>query len=54
MTYEEQPVEIIVREVHMFHNKESPMVEVHWERHSEEEATWELELEIYEKYPYLF
>ena len=30
------------------------MVNVRWERYSEEEATWELESEMYEKYPHLF
>ena len=54
VTYEEQPMEILAREVRMFHHKETPMVKVLWERHSEEEATWELESEMYEKYPHLF
>ena len=54
VTYEEQPVEILVREVRMFQRKETLMVKVLWERHSEEEATWELESEMYEKYPHLF
>ena len=54
MTYEEQPAKILAREVLMFHNKETPMVKVHWERHTEEDATWELESEMYEKYPHLF
>ena len=38
----------------MFHNKETSMVKVHQERQSGEEGTWELESEMYEKYPYLF
>ena len=54
VTHEEQPVEILAREVRMFHNKKTPMVKVLWERHSEKEVTWELESEIYEKYPHLF
>ena len=54
MTYEEQPAEILAREVRLFHNKEAPMVKVHRERHTEEEITWELELEMYEKYLHFF
>ena len=29
VTYEEQPTKILTREVHIFHNKETPMVKVH-------------------------
>ena len=54
MTYEEQPAEILAREVRLFHNKEASKVKVRWERHTKEEATRELELEMYEKYPHLF
>ena len=54
VTYEEQLVKILAREVRMFHHRETSMVKVLWERHSEEEATWELESEMYEKYPHLF
>ena len=38
----------------MFHNEETPMIKVHWEKHSEEEAILELESEMYDKYPNLF
>ena len=38
----------------MLRNKEIPLVKVLWEYHKEEEATWELESKILEKYPYLF
>ena len=54
ITYEEQPAEILDREIRLFNHKETPMVKVHWEKHNEEEATWELESEIDEKYLYLF
>ena len=54
VTYKEQPVEILAREVHMFHHKKTPMVKVLWERHSKEDDTWELESKMYKKYPYLF
>ena len=54
VTYEEQPAEIMARKFRMFHNKETSMAKALWERHSEEEATWELELEMYERYHHLF
>ena len=54
ITYEEQLVEILDKEIGLFNHKETPMVKVRWEKHNEEEATWELESETYEKYPYLF
>ena len=54
LTYEEQLAKILAREVRMFHNKETPMVKVLWERHNAEETTWELKSDMYEKYPLLF
>ena len=54
VTYEERPAEILAQKIYMSHNKETPMVKVHWKKHSVEEATWELELDMYEKYPHLF
>ena len=54
ITYEEQPTEILARKVRLFSHKETPMVKVRWEKHIVEEATWELESEMYEKYSYLF
>ena len=54
ISYEEQSTEILAREVHLFNHKETSMVNVRWEKHIEEEATWELESEMYEEYPYLF
>ena len=54
VTYEEHPAEILAGKVRLFHNKETLMVKVYWERHTEEEATWELESEMYWKYPQLF
>ena len=53
-TYEEQPVRILGRELKVLRYREIPLVKVLWEHHKEEEATWELETEMYEKYPHLF
>ena len=47
-------MEILAKEVYMFYNKETSMVKVLWKRHSEEEATRELESEMYVKYPRMF
>ena len=54
VTSKEQPVDILAREVRLFHHNVTPMVKVCWEKHTEEEVTQELESEMYEKYPYLF
>ncbi|XP_062118839.1 uncharacterized protein LOC133832520 [Humulus lupulus] len=54
VTYEEQPIRILVRELKVIRNREIPVVKVLWRNHREDEATWELELETYEKYPHLF
>ena len=38
ITYEEQPTEILDREIRLFNHKETPRVKVCWEKHNEEEA----------------
>ncbi|VFQ91655.1 unnamed protein product [Cuscuta campestris] len=45
-TYEEEPVEILAREIRQLRNKEIPLVKVLWRSHSVEEATWEIEESI--------
>ena len=54
MTCEDQPVRILRRELKVLRNREITLVKVLWEHHKEEEVTWELETEMYEKYPHLF
>ena len=54
LTYQEQPIEILDRIVRKLRNKEIPMVKVKWNHHSSKEATWEVEKDMQEKYPYLF
>ena len=54
VTYEEQPEKILARELRVLRGTVTPMVKVLWQNHTEEEATWELESETLEKYPYLF
>ena len=54
MTYEEQPVEILDMMDKTLRNKIVSLVKVLWHNHSVEEATWEREEEMREKYPHLF
>ena len=43
LTYEEEPVDILAREVKELWNKKIPLVKVLWRNHKIEEATWESE-----------
>ncbi|KAL0453903.1 UNVERIFIED_CONTAM: Transposon Ty3-G Gag-Pol polyprotein, partial [Sesamum latifolium] len=53
LTYVEEPTEILDRSIKKLRNKEIPMVKVKWSHHSPREATWEVEENMREKYPYL-
>ncbi|KAL2237105.1 UNVERIFIED_CONTAM: Transposon Tf2-11 polyprotein, partial [Sesamum indicum] len=54
LTFVEEPTEILDRSIKKLRNKEIPMVKVKWSHHSPREATWEVEENMREKYPYLF
>ena len=54
LSYVEQPVEILAREVKMLRNRSIPLVKVLWWNHRMEEATWEREEEMRTRYPELF
>ena len=54
LTYEEEPVEILAREVKELRNKRIPLVKVLWRNHKTEEATWESEEVMRQQYPQLF
>ncbi|KAK4406537.1 Retrovirus-related Pol polyprotein from transposon [Sesamum angolense] len=54
LTYVEEPIEILDRSIKKLRNKEIPMVNVRWSHHSPREATWEVEENMREKYPYVF
>ena len=43
LTYKEEPIEILAREVKELRNKRTPLVKVLWRNHKTEEATWESE-----------
>ncbi|KAL4038665.1 hypothetical protein IC575_002288 [Cucumis melo] len=54
LSYTEQPVEVLAREVKMLRNREIPLVKVLWRNHRIEEATWEREDDMRSRYPDLF
>ncbi|XP_059441923.1 uncharacterized protein LOC132174255 [Corylus avellana] len=54
MTYEETPTRILDRREQVLRSKTISLVKVLWSNHSMEEASWELEESMREKYPYLF
>ena len=54
LTYEEEPVEILAREVKELRNKKIPLVKVLRRNHKTEEATWESEEMMRQQYPQLF
>ncbi|KAA0061188.1 pol protein [Cucumis melo var. makuwa] len=54
LSYAEQPVEVLAREMKMLRNREIPLVNVLWWNHRVEEATWEREDDMRARYPELF
>ncbi|KAL4011293.1 hypothetical protein IC575_028347 [Cucumis melo] len=54
LSYIEQPIEVLAREVKMLRNREIPLVKVLWRNHRVEEATWEREDDMRSRYPELF
>ena len=54
LTYKEEPVEILAREVKELRNKRIPLVKVLWRNHNTKEATWESEETMRQQYPQLF
>ena len=54
LTYKEEPVEILAREVKELRNKKISLVKVLWRNHKTEEATWESEETMRHQYPQLF
>ncbi|KAG8492331.1 hypothetical protein CXB51_009857 [Gossypium anomalum] len=53
-SYKEEPIRILAREVKELRNKRVPLVKVLWLKHGIEEATWEPENSMKERYPNLF
>ncbi|KAK5785985.1 hypothetical protein PVK06_040609 [Gossypium arboreum] len=54
LTFEEEPVQILDRDVKVLRRKSVPLVKVLWRNHGREEATWEPEEAMQQQYPHLF
>ena len=54
LSYEEAPVRILERKEQVLRTKVIPYVKVLWRNHKVEEATWEGEESMKQKYPHLF
>ncbi|WMV41339.1 hypothetical protein MTR67_034724 [Solanum verrucosum] len=54
LQYEEEPIAILDRNVRKLKTKEIKSVKVQWKHRSIEEATWETERDMRDKYPQLF
>ena len=54
LTYEEHPVKIIDDSERRTRRKVTRFYKVQWDKHTEEEATWEREDQLRKEYPYLF
>ncbi|XP_058068388.1 uncharacterized protein LOC131217467 [Magnolia sinica] len=53
-SYTEEPIRILDHKKQVLQTKTIPLVKVLWSHHGEEEATWEREVKVKEKYPHLF
>nr|XP_009796600.1 PREDICTED: uncharacterized protein LOC104243148 [Nicotiana sylvestris] len=54
LSYEEEPMAIVDRQVRKLRSKEIEFVKVLWRNNTFEEATWEIENTMRVKYPHLF
>ena len=53
-SYEEEPVAILDREIRKLRSREITSIKVQWKNRPVEEATWEKEADMLEKYPHMF
>ena len=54
LSYEEEPVAILDREIRKLRSREIASIKVQWKNRPVEEATWEKERDMPERYPHLF
>jgi len=54
LQYEEDPIAILDRDVRKLRTKDIKYMKVQWKYRPVEEATWETERDIRDKYPQLF
>ena len=53
LSYDEETIDIIHREVRKFRSKEIASIKVQWKNQPVEESTWEKETDMQERYPHL-
>ena len=53
LSYIEHPIKILDEKERVTRNKVVKFYKVQWQKHSDDEATWELESYILEHYPHL-
>ena len=54
LSYEEEPVAILDREVRKLRSKEIASIKVQWKNRLVKDSTWENEADMEERYPHLF
>ena len=54
LTCEEEPVAILDREIRKLISREIASIKVQWMNRPVEEATWEKEADMQERYPHMF
>ena len=54
MSYVEEPIAVVNKQVRKLRSKKIPSLKVIWNQHIENEATWELEEDMRRLYPQLF
>ena len=54
LTFEEEPMQILDRDVKVLRRKSVLLAKVLWRNHGKEEATWETEEAMRQQYPQLF
>ena len=54
LTFEEEPVQILDRDVKILRRKSVALVKLLWRNHGREEATWEPEVAMLQQYPHRF
>ena len=54
LSYEEEPIAILGREVHKLRSREIASIKVQWKNRPVEESTWEKEADMQKRYPHLF
>ena len=54
LSYEKEPIAILYREIRKLRSREIASIKVQWKNRPVEEAPWEKEADMQERYPHLF